>query len=57
MMIWLQDLIMVIGETINEEGLAFGFWIDPKKFKKLKVLLVSHIGILTFEKVNLKLCF
>lgn len=55
-MIWLHDLIMVIGETGSEEDLALGFWIDAKKVKRLKGVSVFHIGRLTFEKANLELC-
>lgn len=34
MMIWVQDLIIVIGETGSEEGLAFGLWIKKSRSQK-----------------------
>lgn len=36
MVIWLNDLILVIGETEGVEGLAFGFWTDPEKNQETK---------------------
>lgn len=55
-MIWLNDLIMVIGETVGEESLAFGFWTDPERKRAISGVSFP-LSILTFEKFNLKLCF